>query len=156
MSTSGACVSTCTQVHEYYSCGTRPKRAPSRQTGPTAVSAPALRICHQRERARRAQPALLAFTQVSLGPYTAGTVVGLLPFSAVYCYAGAAGAEVAADAASGAAGAHEEGPVPRWLILGAGVIATLLATWKVGRVAGAALDAATEEREGEGDQVELR
>ena len=38
MSTSGACVSTCTQVHEYYSCGTRPKRAPSRQTGPTAVS----------------------------------------------------------------------------------------------------------------------
>ncbi|EOD38101.1 hypothetical protein EMIHUDRAFT_200551 [Emiliania huxleyi CCMP1516] len=54
--------------------------------------------------------ALLAFTQVSLGPYTAGTVVGLLPFSAVYCYAGAAGAEVAADAASGAAGAHEEGP----------------------------------------------
>mmetsp|Transcript_31037 Transcript_31037/g.99238 ORF Transcript_31037/g.99238 Transcript_31037/m.99238 type:complete len:108 (-) Transcript_31037:70-393(-) len=100
--------------------------------------------------------ALLAFTQVSLGPYTAGTVVGLLPFSAVYCYAGAAGAEVAADAASGAAGAHEEGPVPRWLILGAGVIATLLATWKVGRVAGAALDAATEEREGEGDQVELR
>ena len=76
---------------------------------------------------------LLGLTSVGVVPYTLGTVVGLLPFSAVYSYLGS----VSQSAADGG------GDSTQMALQIAGVLATVGLTWKISKVAQAALDSAT-------------
>lgn len=76
---------------------------------------------------------LLALTSVNLAAYTLGSFVGLLPFVFVYAYAGSIGQTVSAD------GETDSTQLALQLF---GVIATILLTVKVGKVAQSALDSA--------------
>lgn len=79
---------------------------------------------------------ILAFTNVSLSALLFGTVIGIFPFSFVYCYLG----KIGADAASGKVSGVQLG------IVIAGALFTILLMWKIGRIAHAALNAATEDK----------
>ena len=76
---------------------------------------------------------LLGLTSVSIVPYTLGTIIGLAPFSAVYAYIGS----VSQTAAAGS------GDSTQMALQICGVLATIGLTWKISKVAQAALDSAT-------------
>lgn len=78
---------------------------------------------------------ILGFTNVSLSALLLGTVVGVFPFTLVYCYLGKMGADAASGKVSG-------------VQLGMGIASalfTIVLVWKIGRIAHAALDAATQD-----------
>eukprot|EP00470_Lotharella_oceanica_P000947 CAMPEP_0170170570 /NCGR_PEP_ID=MMETSP0040_2-20121228/3561_1 /TAXON_ID=641309 /ORGANISM="Lotharella oceanica, Strain CCMP622" /LENGTH=318 /DNA_ID=CAMNT_0010410053 /DNA_START=44 /DNA_END=1000 /DNA_ORIENTATION=- len=83
--------------------------------------------------------ALLALTELRFGPYTLGTVLGLIPASLPYCYLGAVGKDMAANG------------VPRGIadILGyvLGGLATVLVSYKVYLVSERVLNAAHQEKD---------
>ena len=79
---------------------------------------------------------ILSLTQVDNFIHLKATVIGLIPSSFVYIYAGAMGA----DAADGAWGFSD------WAIAIGGLVATVLATAKVVKVADAALQGGAERK----------
>ena len=84
---------------------------------------------------------LLALTSVGAIPYATGTLVGLLPFSAVYSYMGSVGQQAAAAQHTND-GAADHAQTAIQLV---GLVATLLLTWKISKVAQKALNSAQEE-----------
>jgi uncharacterized membrane protein YdjX (TVP38/TMEM64 family) len=76
---------------------------------------------------------LLSLTSVGLVPYTLGTVVGLLPFSVVYAYVGSVGQQAASGSTD----------TTQLAIQAVGLVATIGLTWKLSKVAQAALDSAS-------------
>lgn len=79
--------------------------------------------------------ALLGLASVGVVPFVLGTAVGLLPFSFVYAYVGAVGKQAAAGGQSTLDVALQV----------AGVVATLGLTYKISKVAQAALDGAQQQ-----------
>ena len=75
---------------------------------------------------------LLSVTGIRLLPYALATAIGILPSSAVYVYLGSLGNSVGSDA----------GPM-RWVLLGVGLLATVLVVMLITRRAQAALARAT-------------
>jgi uncharacterized membrane protein YdjX (TVP38/TMEM64 family) len=75
---------------------------------------------------------LLALTSVDVLPYIAGTFVGLTPFSTVYAYIGSVGQQ-AAD------GGADSTQMAMQIV---GLVATILLTWKITKVAQKALASA--------------
>lgn len=78
----------------------------------------------------------LGLTRVSFWPYVAASAVGMIPGTFLYVYSGYAAGQVAA----GAAGAAERGAAS-WILMGAGLLATVAVTWLVTRTARQALAA---------------
>lgn len=75
----------------------------------------------------------LGLTRVRPLPYTAATAAGIVPGTLAYAWLGAAAGQVGAVVARG------EGFDVRTALGGVGLLATLLATWRIGRAARAAL-----------------
>lgn len=72
---------------------------------------------------------LFGVTDIALAPYALATLIGIMPGTALYVYIGSLGS------AGG-----DGGGVLRWVLLGAGLIATFAVVWLVTRRAKAALE----------------
>ncbi len=90
---------------------------------------------------------LLSVTGIRLLPYALATAIGIVPSSAVYVYLGSLGHGLATSGVGGEGVAT--GGVVRWVLLGVGLVATVLVVTLITRRAQAALKRATIESAGD-------